>query len=99
MTPSPARPPAAHRSAALPQVRTLDRRLLTSAEFSKLKDVPPEAEWFANLESPGTRRIYKVDLRDFMKYTGIQQPRPGVAVQRGRGARQGNGRGSAHPLG
>jgi site-specific recombinase XerD len=58
----------------LPQIRTLDRRLLTSAEFSKLKDVPPEQEWFANIESPGTRRIYRVDLRDFMKYTGIQAP-------------------------
>jgi site-specific recombinase XerD len=59
---------------ALPQIRALDRRLLTSAEFSKLKDVPPEAEWFANIESPGTRRIYKVDLRDFMQYTGIVAP-------------------------
>jgi site-specific recombinase XerD len=60
------------RATKVPALRTLDRRLLTSAEFSKLKDVPPEAEWFANIESPGTRRIYKVDLRDFMKYTGIQ---------------------------
>jgi hypothetical protein len=50
-------PRSASYSGQLPQIRTLDRRLLTSAEFSKLKDVPPEAEWFANLESPGTRRI------------------------------------------
>ena len=61
-------------STNLPQIRTLDRRLLTSAEFSKLKDVPPETEWFANIESPGTRRIYKVDLRDFMRFTGIEAP-------------------------
>ena len=58
----------------LPAPHTLPRRLLTNAEFSKLKDVPPEAEWFANIESPGTRRIYKIDLRDFMTYTGIREP-------------------------
>lgn len=58
----------------LPVPRTLSRRLLTNAEFSRLKDVPPEAEWFANIESPGTRRIYKIDLRDFMTYTGIREP-------------------------
>ena len=58
----------------LPQIRTLDRRLLTSAEFSRLKDVPPEAEWFANTESPGTRRIYRVDLRDFTRFAGLKAP-------------------------
>ena len=67
-------PKPAPQGSQLPQIRTLDRRLLTSAEFSKLKDVPPEAEWFANLESPGTRRIYRVDLRDFMRFTGIREP-------------------------
>jgi site-specific recombinase XerD len=61
-------------STTLPQIRTLDRRLLTSAEFSRLKDVPPEAEWFANIASPGTRRIYQVDIRDFMRFAGIRQP-------------------------
>jgi len=58
---------------ALPAPRALPRRLLTSAEFSKLKDVPPEAEWFANIESPGTRRVYQTDIRDFMRYTGIRE--------------------------
>ena len=60
--------------ATLPAPRTLNRRLLTSAEFSKLQDVPPEAEWFANLESPpGTRRIYKTDIRDFMAFNQIRE--------------------------
>ncbi len=54
--------------------RRLDRRLLTSADISRLKDVPAEAKWFANIESPGTRRIYKTDLRDFMTYAGIREP-------------------------
>ncbi len=57
---------------ALPALRTLDRRLLTSAQFSKLREVPPEAEWFANIDNPGTRRIYRGDLRDFRQFTQIQ---------------------------
>lgn len=56
----------------LPVLRQLDRRLLTSAQFSKLRDVPPEAEWFANIDNPGTRRIYRGDLRDFRQFTQIQ---------------------------
>lgn len=35
-----------------------ERRLLTAAEFQGLSDVPPEAEWFANLSNPRTRRAY-----------------------------------------
>ena len=67
-------PKSAPQGSRLPQIRTLDRRLLTSAEFSKLKHVPREAEWFANIESPGTRRIYKVDLRDFTRFAGLGSP-------------------------
>ena len=58
----------------LPQPRTLERRLLTSAEFGRLRSVPPAAEWFANIESPGTRRIYQIDIGDFMGFTGIRDP-------------------------
>ena len=32
---------------------------LTRAEFHKLAEVPPEAEWFANLDNPNTRRAYR----------------------------------------
>ena len=35
------------------------KRLLTAAEFQGLSDVPPEAEWFANLSNPRTRRAYQ----------------------------------------
>src|SRR5579864_3373480 len=59
---------------SLPQRSVLDRRLLTSAEFGRLRHVPPAAEWFANIESPGTRRIYQIDIRDFMGFTGIREP-------------------------
>ena len=30
-------------------------RLLTKAEYRTLADVPPEAEWFANIENPNWR--------------------------------------------
>src|SRR5258708_6988829 len=49
-------------------------RHLTAAQFHQLADVPPEAEWFANLDNPRTRRAYETDLRDFMMFSGIQQP-------------------------
>lgn len=50
-----------------------DRRQLTAAEFQQLANVPPEAEWFANLDAPRTRRAYQTDLRDFMTFIGIAQ--------------------------
>ena len=34
----------------------LGRRALTAPEFQRLADVPPEAQWFANLGSAQTRR-------------------------------------------
>ena len=64
------RPPGSQ----LPQIRTLDRRLLTSAEVSRLQDVPPEADWFGNIESSGPRRVYRVDLGDFTRFAGLKTP-------------------------
>jgi integrase/recombinase XerD len=49
-------------------------RALTAPEFARLAEVPPEAQWFANLDSAQTRRAYQSDLRAFMAFTGIQQP-------------------------
>lgn len=49
-------------------------RLLTAPEFQCLAAVPPEAQWFANLDSAQTRRAYQNDLRAFMTFTGIHQP-------------------------
>ena len=48
-----------------------ERRLLTATEFQSLSDVPPEAEWFANLSNPRTRRAYQGDIREFMAFVGI----------------------------
>jgi integrase/recombinase XerD len=49
-------------------------RLLTAAEFHRLADVPPEVEWFANIDNPNTKRAYKNAVRDFMGFTGIAKP-------------------------
>ena len=50
------------------------RRLLTAKEFQQLKDVPPAAEWFADLDSPGTRRMYQQAIGEFMRFTGMVRP-------------------------
>jgi integrase/recombinase XerD len=50
------------------------RRLLTAADFHRLSDVPPEAEWFGNITNPNTRRAYENAIRDFMAFTGIARP-------------------------
>jgi site-specific recombinase XerD len=52
---------------------TADRRL-TSAEFQDLADVPPEFEWYANLDCLATQRAYKNAIGDFMRFTGITRP-------------------------
>ena len=43
---------------------------------------PPEAHWFANLASAQTQRAYQGDLRDFMAFTGINQPEEFRSVTR-----------------
>ena len=57
-------------------------RALTAPEFQRLADVPPEAAWFANLDSVQTKRAYQSDLRAFMAFTGIVQPEEFRAVTR-----------------
>jgi len=49
-------------------------RALTRAEFRSLADVPPELEWFANINNANTRRAYKNDVREFAAFVGIDQP-------------------------
>jgi hypothetical protein len=50
------------------------RRALTALEFQGLAAVPPEAEWFANIDNPRTRRAYQIDIREFMGFVGIAKP-------------------------
>ncbi|MBP6512235.1 MAG: tyrosine-type recombinase/integrase [Bacteroidia bacterium] len=53
---------------------TTGNRALNAKEFQDLADVPPEVEWFANLGNKATRRAYENALKDFMNFTGIQNP-------------------------
>lgn len=48
--------------------------LLSRADFQKLAQVPPEVEWFANLDNERTRRAYQIDVREFMAFVGIRIP-------------------------
>src|SRR5687768_3929729 len=55
---------------------------LTSAQFRKLAEVPPEIEWFANIDSRQTRRAYQNDLHGFMAFAGIVDPKDFRVVTR-----------------
>jgi integrase/recombinase XerD len=57
-------------------------RRLTAPEYQQLASVPPEAEWFANIRNPGTRRIYQGDVRNFMSFVGIERPEQFRTVRR-----------------
>jgi len=52
--------------------RPTDGRMLTNEQFHRLADVPPEAEWFANIENHHTRRNYQNDVRDFVQFIGME---------------------------
>lgn len=49
-------------------------RLLSKPEFQRLAEVPPEVEWFANLKNENTRRAYRNDIGEFMRFVGIERP-------------------------
>jgi hypothetical protein len=48
---------------------SIEGRFLTRAEFHRLAGVPPETEWFANLDNENTRRAYRDDVGDFIRFT------------------------------
>lgn len=49
-------------------------RRLTALQYQELAHVPPEAEWFANLDNDRTRRAYRGDILEFMQFVGIESP-------------------------
>ena len=53
-------------------IQISEQRLITQAEFQRLGDLPPEAEWLANITNPNTRRTYRNDVGWFMKFIGIE---------------------------
>jgi hypothetical protein len=44
------------------------------SEFSQLEDVPPETQWFANIDNLHPRRGYQNDLKEFMTLASIRTP-------------------------
>src|SRR5437899_353600 len=54
-------------------------RALTAREFQGLADVPPEAEWIANIDNRQTRRAYQNDIKDFMTF--LRDETGSVAVE------------------
>jgi len=57
-------------------------RALSAKEFLDLADVPPEIEWFANITNPQTRRAYHNDIKDFMRFARIRNPKQFQVVTR-----------------
>jgi integrase/recombinase XerD len=57
-------------------------RLLSKPEFQGLAEVPPEIEWFANLNNQNTQRAYRNDVGAFMRFVGIKLPEEFRAVTR-----------------
>src|SRR5438552_3798835 len=66
----------------LPISNSKGERLLSQPEFQRLAEVPPEVEWFANLENENTRRAYRNDVGTFMRFVGIKRPEEFRAVTR-----------------
>ncbi len=57
-------------------------RTLTPDQYRDLADVPPELEWLANITNAKTRRAYKVDVAEFMTFTGLTETKSLRAVAR-----------------
>jgi integrase/recombinase XerD len=43
-------------------------------EFTDLADIPPEIEWFANIDNANTRRAYERDVKEFMAFAAVATP-------------------------
>lgn len=54
--------------------KTATGGILTQKEFRELADVPPEVEWYANIDNKRTRQAYQIDIREFMQFVGIRNP-------------------------
>src|SRR5687768_10682431 len=74
--------PAPQNQSVSGQVVEQKTALLSAEQFQQLAEVPPEIEWFANIDNPQTRRAYQNDLRGFMQFAGILQPEDFRSVTR-----------------
>ena len=62
--------------------REVSLRRLTGAEFRILAELPSEAEWLANIDSPKTVRAYRADVREFVAFVGVARSDEFRAVTR-----------------
>jgi len=58
----------------LPQLIENKDRILTAREFQGLAQVPPEIEWFNNIQNPRTKQAYSIDVTEFTRFVGIKSP-------------------------
>ena len=63
-------------------LRINSERTLTPEQYRDLADVPPELEWLANITNAKTRRAYKVDVAEFMAFSGLTETKSLRAVAR-----------------
>jgi site-specific recombinase XerC len=68
----------------LPARLNPNSRALSAPQFRALADVPPELEWFKNLQNERTRKAYKDDIWDFMQFVGMAHPEGFRLVMRSR---------------
>jgi integrase/recombinase XerD len=47
---------------------------LPLSDFFELADIPPELEWFANIDNTNTRRAYERDVKEFMAFAVVATP-------------------------
>jgi integrase/recombinase XerD len=55
---------------------------LSRVQFERLNAVPDLFEWLANIENRNTRRAYRQDLADFMRFVGLTDPHSFPTVSR-----------------
>lgn len=55
------------------EIVPVDKTGLSVAQFEILAEVPPDTEWLANITNEKTRRAYKLDIRDFSAFLGLQR--------------------------
>jgi integrase/recombinase XerD len=47
---------------------------LPLADFYDLADIPPEIEWFANLDNTNTKKAYEHDVKEFLAFATVTTP-------------------------
>src|SRR5688572_10245876 len=47
---------------------------LPLSDFYDLADIPPEVEWFANLDNANTKKAYERDVKEFLAFALVSTP-------------------------